>query len=259
MHITTNGTAKIRDRKSGQIYEIEADELSWDTVRGEERGMGLEITWQADISHPALGDLVWKLWEYPAGIENYQDQELNGHELVENFDISLRHDADEPDEFDDPFDVASRALAAGQEPIFGSVQEQLERQEVLDALTQIDIGSTATIAEHGGVGHNNPPSGECFTHDELCEMRELVGAIRAELHKPQPDALKVIEAASKMRRIGQWVLARVTKGADAFADTVGKAGGAAFVASVVLPDPTILWTQILQTVTKIGAWLLTVL
>jgi hypothetical protein len=257
MHIRTIGTARIKDRESGQIYEIEADELDWDVVGGNERQMGPETEWQAETNHAALGNLVWKLWEYPAGMENYQGQELDGHELIENFDISLEHDPAEPDEFDDPFYVASRALAAGREPIFGSAQEQLQRQDVLDVLAMIDVEAAATVAEHGGVGHNNPPSDERFTHDELREMRELMRSIQTELQKPQPDAPKVIEAASTMRRIGQWVLARITKGADAFADTVGKAGGAVAIAYLTVADPATLWAQIMQIVNKICIWLLT--
>ncbi len=260
MHVSTTGAARIKHRESGLIYEIDADELHWDAVGSDERQMGLEILWEAKTSHPFLGDLVWKLWEYPAGIENYQDQELNGHELVENFDISLEHDPEEPDEFDDPLDRATRALAAGRELVFGSAQEQLQRRDVLDDLAKIEIdaGATDDFAEHGGVGHNNPPFDDRFSRDELREMRELLRAIRTELQKQRPDAPKVIETASTLRRLGQWGAARITKGADAFAEVVGKRGGdAVVVASVALIAPKELWAQILEVVTKIGTWLLT--
>jgi hypothetical protein len=89
MHIETKGTARIKDQVSGTIYEIEADELDWHAAGGSERQMGSEIEYMAEISHPDLGELTWHLWEYPLGAENYQDQRLNGHELVENFEISL--------------------------------------------------------------------------------------------------------------------------------------------------------------------------
>lgn len=260
MHIRTNGIARIKDKISGQIHEIEADKLEWDVVGGSERQMGPETEWQAEINHPALGDLVWKLWEYPAGAENYQDQELNGHELVENFAITLQHDPEEPDEIEDSFEIATRALAAGREMIFGSQQEQLRRQDVLDALTKLEIDAPAISVEHGGVGHNNPPSAERFTDDELREMRDLISTIRTELQQPQPDARAVVEATSTLRRIGQWTLARITKGADAFADTFGKAAGVAaipFIATLLSPDQATIWTSIGQVVTKIGTWLLT--
>lgn len=260
MHIRTNGIARIKDKISGQIYEIEADQLEWEVVGGSERQMGPETEWQAETNHPALGDLAWKLWEYPAGAENYQNQELNGHELVENFTITLEHDPEEPDEVEDSFQIASRALAAGRKPIFGSQQEQLRRQDVLDALAKLEIDAPATSTEHGGVGHNNPPSDQRFTDDELREMRDLMRTIRAELQQPQPNAPRVVEATRTLRHVGQWTLARITKGADAFVDTLGKTAGVAaipLIATMLSPDQTTIWTSIGQVITKIGTWLLT--
>lgn len=260
MHINTIGIARIKHKISGQLHEIEAQELEWDAVGGSERQMGPETEWQAEVNHPALGDLVWKLWEYPAGAENYQDQDLNGHELVENFAIHLEHDPEEPDEGEDLFEIASRALAAGHAPIFGSVQEHLRRQGVLDALAKLENMVPAISVEHGGVGHNNPPSGERFTGDELREMRDLMRTMQSELQKPQPEAPKVVEAASNLRRIGQWTLARITKGADAFVDTLGKTTAVAalpLLAATLSPDQAAIWSSIGQVVTKIGAWLLT--
>lgn len=34
--------------------------------------MGLELHYEAVVEHPELGKIVWGLWEYPVGIENYQ-------------------------------------------------------------------------------------------------------------------------------------------------------------------------------------------
>ncbi|MGE3477669.1 MAG: RNA-directed DNA polymerase [Rhodospirillaceae bacterium] len=88
----------------------------------------------------------------------------------------------------------------------------------------------------------------------LRAMREMMQSIQTELQKPQPDTSKVVEATSTMRRIGDWVLARVTKGADGFADALGKAGGVAVVASIAAPN---LWTKIAEIATSIGLWLMT--
>ncbi|RVL94732.1 hypothetical protein [Sinorhizobium meliloti] len=98
MRIETNGRARIRHKDTNEIFDIEADELEWDSVGGSERQMGPETEHTAEVHHPGLGEIVWKLWEYPIGAENYQDQELNGHELIENFDISLVHEPDGEDE-----------------------------------------------------------------------------------------------------------------------------------------------------------------
>lgn len=106
MRIGTAGTARIRHKDTGEIFDVEAEELEWEAVGSSERQMGPETEYAAEVHHPDLGELVWKLWEYPVGAENYQDQELNGHELVVNFDIDLVHEPDGPDEDDDEDDPA---------------------------------------------------------------------------------------------------------------------------------------------------------
>lgn len=98
MRIETTGTARIRHSGTGEIFDIEAEELDWDSVGGSERQMGPETEYAAEVHHPDLGEMVWRLWEYPVGAENYQAQELNGHELVKNFDIGLVHEPDGEDE-----------------------------------------------------------------------------------------------------------------------------------------------------------------
>ncbi|MBP2538520.1 hypothetical protein J2768_000918 [Agrobacterium tumefaciens] len=98
MHIETTGTARIRHSGTGIIYKIEADELEWDTVSGSERQMGQETEYAAEVHHPELGELVWRLWEYPVGVENYAQQDLGGHELLENFDIGIVYEPDHDEE-----------------------------------------------------------------------------------------------------------------------------------------------------------------
>jgi len=98
MAIRTSGTARIRHNATGVTYQIDAEELEWDAAGGAERQMGPETEYVAEMEHPELGTLSWHLWEYPAGVESFQNEELNGHELVENFKISLEPDQDgEPD------------------------------------------------------------------------------------------------------------------------------------------------------------------
>lgn len=111
MDVYCRGTAQIRHNQTGDIYEIESDELHWDAGGGDERQMGSEIHYEAVIDHPELGELSWGLWEYPIGIENYQNTDVGPHEVIEDFDYGLEHDEPEPDEWvdysvpDDPFTV----------------------------------------------------------------------------------------------------------------------------------------------------------
>lgn len=104
MEVYCNGTARIRHKDTGVVYDIESDELDWDAVGGDERQMGPEIHYEAVLQHPQLGQLTWGLWEYPVGIENYSDTQVGGHEVVEDFDYGLKHEPPEPDEWLD-YDV----------------------------------------------------------------------------------------------------------------------------------------------------------
>lgn len=105
MHIKTSGTAVIRHKDTGQVFEIEADEISdlWDSVGADEEPMGTRTTWKASIELPELGTLTWQLWEYPVGAFNGTDTDVDGHELVSDFQITLEHDPEDSDarEFDE--------------------------------------------------------------------------------------------------------------------------------------------------------------
>lgn len=111
MEVYCKGTARIRHKMTGAIYDIENDELGWDAVGGDERQMGPEIHYEAIIEHPELGDLSWGLWEYPVGIENYRETNAGPHEVIEDFDYGLEHGEPEPDEWldytvpDNPFTI----------------------------------------------------------------------------------------------------------------------------------------------------------
>jgi len=99
MKVYCRGVVRIRHASTGEIFEIESDELDWDAVGGDERQMGPEIHYEAAIDHPELGDLTWGLWEYPVGIENHHVTDVGKHELIEDFDYGLEHGEAEPDDW----------------------------------------------------------------------------------------------------------------------------------------------------------------
>tara|TARA_B100001971_G_C18244874_1_gene573527 strand:- start:243 stop:1634 length:1392 start_codon:yes stop_codon:yes gene_type:complete len=116
MHIKTEGTAQVRHSETGQIFEIEPDELDWEVVSGHERGMGPEYLWAAKTSRDGLGDLRWEISEYPIGAFGDPTSHLDGHELVQDFIFSVEHEPDDPsEEIDDhengsePFDRVAAA------------------------------------------------------------------------------------------------------------------------------------------------------
>ena len=88
--------------------------INFEVAGSEERNMGLEVTYSAVLHHPELGQLVWSLWEYPVGVENYSETDVGPHKLLENIDFKL--------EFDPPGDHE------------GDVNE--ERQGRIDALVE---------------------------------------------------------------------------------------------------------------------------
>ena len=111
MRIYCRGDARIRHRETGQIYKIESEELDWEAVDSSERQMGPEIHYEAVVDHPELGLLTWGLWEYPVGIENYQNTDAGDHEVVNDFSYGLEQEEPEPDEWldytvpNDPFTI----------------------------------------------------------------------------------------------------------------------------------------------------------
>ena len=110
MKIYCSGKARIRHSESGEVFEIDSSELDWYSADGDDRAMGLEIHYEAVFEHPELGPLIWGLWEYPIGMENYQNTDVGSHEVIEDFTYGLEHE-EEPDEWldysvpDDPFSI----------------------------------------------------------------------------------------------------------------------------------------------------------
>lgn len=105
MHIETTGTARIRHKTTGDIFEIDADELDWDSVSGDEEQMGARTQWAADIEHDELGSLSWTVWEYPPGHQDHAERDVNGHVVIEDFNITLQHDP-HPSDTDDDEDLS---------------------------------------------------------------------------------------------------------------------------------------------------------
>lgn len=64
MTVAINGTALIRHAATQVDYRIEAEELDWDQVGGDEEQMGPRLQFAAEIDHPDLGLLSWEAWEY---------------------------------------------------------------------------------------------------------------------------------------------------------------------------------------------------
>lgn len=97
MIIYARGTAIIEHYDSGEQFEINDNELDWESVGGDNRGMGPEAIYEALVEHEKLGDLRWTVSEYPVGAENFKETNVGRHRIIKDFDYGLEH---EP-EFDD--------------------------------------------------------------------------------------------------------------------------------------------------------------
>ena len=92
MIIYARGTATIEHRDSGEEFVILENELDWNPVAGDDRSMGPETIYEALVEHYELGDLRWKISEYPAGAENFKETNVGVHRVVQDFDCGLEQE-----------------------------------------------------------------------------------------------------------------------------------------------------------------------
>jgi hypothetical protein len=173
--IYSRGRARIRHSETNKIFEIAADELEWEAIGSEERQMGPENTYAAVVDHPELGQLVWSLWEYPVGMENMTETEVNGHRLLENIEFGLQH---LPDFDDDEESVMPLALRLALLP---------------DQLDEIDAALQRLRSSSSMIGHNQPPSELRLEipDDDIDQVRESIIAVRSEKSRLRSLAEKV--------------------------------------------------------------------
>lgn len=98
MHVRCTGVAIIEHAQTGRRYHFPADELDWDQEGTGERQMGDEIRHWAELEHDDLGSLVWEIYEYPVGAENYSETNVGKHKLIQDVHYSLEHAREPSDE-----------------------------------------------------------------------------------------------------------------------------------------------------------------
>lgn len=169
-YVAASGTARIQHADTGEVFEIDADELDFEAIGADERNMGPEIHHQAELEHPELGTLTWGLWEYPVGIENMTETEIGRHTILEDIDYGLRH---EPDEDEPPED---------DEPDLPALLSRLPAQ--IDALDHI-LSQFTDLQPR--IGHNQPPEEHRFTLTdlEIGEIRASLDELRAQAASPK--------------------------------------------------------------------------
>jgi|GEM_PF-6592397 len=124
MIIYCKGVAKIEHEATGQLFEIQFDELEWEPNGGSDRSMGSEEIYIATVEHDELGELTWTLSEYPVGTQNHQNTDVGKHQIIEDFDFGLRND---PEEWFDPDDPSSWKDANPEETSFRTLSGHVSR------------------------------------------------------------------------------------------------------------------------------------
>ena len=239
--IYSRGSARLRHATTGEIFTIPADELEWAEFAADERQMGTEIGYSAEIDHPRLGIISWELWEYPVGAENMRETHTNGHELLENIDFGLQ---DFPDD-DEPQEERSLAMR------LAALPAQLD--ELDELLAQLRDRSPM-------IGHNRAPAE--FRLDvgpqQIDEARTSITDIRRELSKPdaaETASLQSIQRAeSRFRRlamtVGSWVKSAVVLVATGAATSV-----AGLVTKEVISQNASLHALIVTIADTLSSWL----
>jgi len=168
----------------------------------------------------------------------------------------------ESEENDNSFQVETlekiiEHLETGMKPSYGDGYEVDQRRKIQDRLDQLRLSLTKTTPPHGGIGHNQPPPDDDSPQViVIVEIRDAEKSIRTELAKPQPNALEVAKATSRLRSALGWLGKKIDTAANSFAQGFGKTLGAtaavAVVAGAALLVPSLmqLLTEIIQRVTE---------
>lgn len=148
VEVYCSGVARIRHNVTGQLYEIESDELDWHAVGGDERQMGPEMHYEAVLEHPELGELTWGLWEYPIGIENYSSTDVGGHEIVKDLDYGLKHERPDPEEWLD-YDVPANPFTIFMESYHhtGDLLAEIGKDDGRDLVNRLIFSHQVTALE----------------------------------------------------------------------------------------------------------------
>lgn len=179
-------------------------------------------------------------------------------QVRQEWDDERRYD-ESPPEAEDDLDLIIDRLRSGLRPSYGDAYELERRREALQRLDQLKLALEAVAPQHGGIGHNRPPPDEdSLQVSVINDVREANEVIRKELAKPQPDALQIAEATSRLRKAFGWLGKKIDVAAESFAKGFGSAAGKAtgiVVAASVGSNVPPLGKLIAEVVTYVSQWL----
>ncbi|WP_152533322.1 MULTISPECIES: hypothetical protein [unclassified Labrenzia] len=91
-------------KETGEIHEIDANDIYWEPVSSSEEGMGPSTLWKADWDDGDLGNISWEMSEYPVGFFSDPKVDTNGHKLLEDISVEIVHEPEPEEEFDNDVD-----------------------------------------------------------------------------------------------------------------------------------------------------------
>jgi hypothetical protein len=209
------------DELSGEFGSIVAEERIQELADELVSETGVS-DWAPTSNHPSRKD------------EGYEDHDLEVYE---------------PD-----LDVLVGQLERGARVSFGGPLDLQLRQQILDALSELERRLAPVKPVHGGIGHNQPPNDDDGLIDE--RIQEVIDAsrdIRPELNEKKPNALTVGRSAQRLKRVLDWVKSKADRSVNSFATAVGAIAAAG--AAQYLPG---VWQGVDRVVSAVTQWLETV-
>jgi hypothetical protein len=146
-----------------------------------------------------------------------------------------------------------KRLQSGVKPVYGDGHDLEQRRAIQGELEELKTALEPIKAAYGGIGHNRPPpdadSPQAVVVIEILDAEETISR---ELAKPEPDALEVVSATSRLQAAFGWLGKKLDKAADGFATAIGGAVALAAIATLTkMFSPLIhLLAEVIQHVTQ---------
>lgn len=129
-----------------------------------------------------------------------------------NYQAALEQDMpeDEPPAAEpETIEALLRRLEDGYPVSFGSPEDMAQRAVVRRHLEALRAELAQLSLSTPRMGHNNPPADDEVP--SVSEVEASIAEISAELDKPEPNAVTVASAASRISRAGKWLKGRLDK------------------------------------------------
>ncbi|MGB3404348.1 MAG: HEPN domain-containing protein [Microcoleaceae cyanobacterium] len=139
MSIKCAGPAELRIPETGEIVEVNPDDLEWEFVEAYDRPMGAELYYSARFCFSSEKEdfevqVEWDVYEYPMGTIEHVNVNCDGCELLEDFDIYSDSLEDDYDPYEDLYEDQLNAILSNTE-FYHTFSDEISSLRVLNSLT----------------------------------------------------------------------------------------------------------------------------